>query len=117
MLMTYIISCFESPRHTSFPINVFLSNQFDFLLALSWSLRHTSLTPDLLPCWYMADLQVSAANLLCSSIITYLSLVPLSLESTVKGFTIPAPARNTIDQDLTVVRRMKESCVSDGMRG
>jgi len=52
-----------------------------------------------------------------ASILTYLSLVPLSLSRSVKGLTIPAPARNTIDQDLSVVRRMKESCVSDGMRG
>jgi hypothetical protein len=47
----------------------------------------------------------------------YLPLVPLSLSRSVKGLTMPAPARNTIDQDLTVVRRMKDSCVSDGMRG
>jgi len=52
-----------------------------------------------------------------ASILTYLSLVPLSLSRSVKGLTIPALARNTIDQGLTVVRRMKESCVSDGMRG
>jgi hypothetical protein len=52
-----------------------------------------------------------------ASILTYVSLVPVSLSRSVKGQTIPAPARNTIDQDLTVVRRMKESCVSDRMRG
>jgi hypothetical protein len=57
MSLTYIILCFESPRHTSFSINIFLFNQFASLLALSWSLRNISLNLDLLTCRYMTDLQ------------------------------------------------------------
>jgi len=65
MSLTYIISCFEYPRRTSFLINVFLFNQFASLLALSWSLRNISVTPDLLTCRYMTDLQDSKGNTLC----------------------------------------------------
>jgi hypothetical protein len=65
----------------------------------------------------MTDLQDSTGNIV---LLLFLRICPLfhyRLARTVKGLTVPAPARNTIDQDLTVVRRMKESCVSDGMRG